>query len=1156
MLGCDCSSDEPEDVAGATWVKTWSVAGADLEPLTTVATEGGSYHLSLLTRTSDEEAAQALALHKVDDQGNVLWARAYGDSRVSASLTTIVCAVEASDGNIWIAGDSTEGATVVKLDADGARLGRFVYGTPEARVDVAACAATVDGGFVLAGSLETETDLPMPGGDLWVMRADGTGTSVLEIIYRRVDAPELTKPSGIFVEANQQITVTGQQDEDFWVAQFSSEGALKFSERFSGLTEHGFGRAVTIVPRVAESNVDRPGFVAVGANFTDSIGSPAGTWNAQIVYGDLPGAEPGAEPLIHQDEDIDLGGGSGFGDEPYFIFRTGIRDVALANDPNAVIVAGNTQREGQHTGVIAELVRRVDPSGHPEFEVGKTLLATELSGSLDLVERSLVDFDRTASGDYVALLRGFAPDFAHVETFVARVTADLESGEVTGAAEQGLGIGLDATSDGGVLLWSEGWVARRTASGEERWRQSFRSAAPTATAATDVAALADGGALLSANTPDGAVLLKYDRRGALRAARQFRELILYDLEPIARGRAGDAVVAIASALGDPERSIRLIRFDQDASPIDAVRVLGDAFASSDAVSRSDDRIVVPTTLGALWLDAAGAPLEHWTLPRGPESTGFRSRVRGTPAGGLWWLVERSIDGRTVVRRYGRGGETLAASSVGLALSAGSSFGLAGMVARADGGFFLTGVVTIDRSGQSCGAPSRCADGLVMSFDPRGRPAWAQAYGGGRFEQFNRLVPVATVDNGVLLGGVTHSYEFPRSSVFAARLDANGIVTADCVARSPLPLEQLVEEVPAMPVGISTPAPETVDAPTLEQLPVESPTLDLIAGRTCAGQSAAPTLRVEIVGDGRVVTSTPGIECPGDCEQSYATNSVVTLNAVPNGSTPFASWAGDCDALGQSATGELTVDRSLSCTAVFAERQDMMRTDAGLDATVDAQVDARADARADAEPMMCQTDPDTCPSGQRCADGRCVLIGDSCASTSDCDYDAGERCVGATGEGRRDGVCQMKPPCMIDSDCVALDDICTDGLCSTYMQNPCGPSGAFITGEGTFPTYIRGQSNATPSCGDAASGPETNFTIPMGTGILCVDTMGAGYDTVLYTRSEACTATTEIACNDDAVGNESRLEVDATSAEVYLIVDGNVPRLFSMASVHVTAGPCP
>ena len=65
------------------------------------------------------------------------------------------------------------------------------------------------------------------------------------------------------------------------------------------------------------------------------------------------------------------------------------------------------------------------------------------------------------------------------------------------------------------------------------------------------------------------------------------------------------------------------------------------------------------------------------------------------------------------------------------------------------------------------------------------------------------------------------------------------------------------------------------------------------------------------GSGTVTSSPAGINCGGDCAESYTSGTVVALSAIPAGGSIFSGWSGS----GCSA-GSVTMNGSRSCTAVF------------------------------------------------------------------------------------------------------------------------------------------------------------------------------------------------------------------------------------------------
>lgn len=68
------------------------------------------------------------------------------------------------------------------------------------------------------------------------------------------------------------------------------------------------------------------------------------------------------------------------------------------------------------------------------------------------------------------------------------------------------------------------------------------------------------------------------------------------------------------------------------------------------------------------------------------------------------------------------------------------------------------------------------------------------------------------------------------------------------------------------------------------------------------------------GSGTVSSDPAGIDCPGDCSETYPQNSSVRLNAAATGAAGFAAWSGDCTGTSPSVT--VTMAAARNCNAVF------------------------------------------------------------------------------------------------------------------------------------------------------------------------------------------------------------------------------------------------
>ena len=75
-----------------------------------------------------------------------------------------------------------------------------------------------------------------------------------------------------------------------------------------------------------------------------------------------------------------------------------------------------------------------------------------------------------------------------------------------------------------------------------------------------------------------------------------------------------------------------------------------------------------------------------------------------------------------------------------------------------------------------------------------------------------------------------------------------------------------------------------------------------------------TLTVKKVGNARIVSSPPGIDCGDVCSAEFEVGTVVTLTAIPDPGWNFAGWEGACQG---NAGCVVTVDAGKSVTASFA-----------------------------------------------------------------------------------------------------------------------------------------------------------------------------------------------------------------------------------------------
>ncbi len=210
---------------------------------------------------------------------------------------------------------------------------------------------------------------------------------------------------------------------------------------------------------------------------------------------------------------------------------------------------------------------------------------------------------------------------------------------------------------------------------------------------------------------------------------------------------------------------------------------------------------------------------------------------------------------------------------------------------------------------------------------------------------------------------------------------------------------------------------------------------------------------------------------------------------------------------------------------------------------DGQPCAEECAKACEYPGPCMAD-EQCPEGSHCD---FVMVEDesgycraNCQSSDDCSDN--RVCVGEVGGHPRcvEG-CLEDADCGAEATCVGANvDNGTVGQCE-FEFPPTSCEAPRSIGDGSFggdttnaPALLEG------SCGGDDSG-ETVFAYqPAAAGLMCADTIGSSFDTLLHVRSGSCDSEgcQQLGCNDDDPGRQSRVRFEADPAQIYfIIVDG-------------------
>ena len=102
-----------------------------------------------------------------------------------------------------------------------------------------------------------------------------------------------------------------------------------------------------------------------------------------------------------------------------------------------------------------------------------------------------------------------------------------------------------------------------------------------------------------------------------------------------------------------------------------------------------------------------------------------------------------------------------------------------------------------------------------------------------------------------------------------------------------------------------------------------------------------------LGSGQVTSTPAGIDCPGDCQESYLENQDVSLAAAALAGSYFAGWSGDCSGNGACQV-QLSADRDVGASFGRLFRLDVAKSGAGT-GTVTSQpvgIDCGADCAQD------------------------------------------------------------------------------------------------------------------------------------------------------------------------------------------------------------------
>ena len=248
------------------WHKTYGGLGDDRGTDLVLRPEGGFVMLGSFESVIDGESSVNLGLVAVDEEGVLLWEKAYGykgsdyGTKLIATseggyLIVGVLDVTASKGLGNQIGKHAGGDFwVIKVDSQGALQWRNYFGGLQSDTPYGV-AEDKDGGFWIVGttdSIDTDISQNLGSYDAWVVRLDRTGKKIWERTLggAQIDAAYdivLTTDGSALVLGDSrspgQTMATNRGGADLWIWRLSPRGELVAEQNFGG-SNFDVGRAV------------------------------------------------------------------------------------------------------------------------------------------------------------------------------------------------------------------------------------------------------------------------------------------------------------------------------------------------------------------------------------------------------------------------------------------------------------------------------------------------------------------------------------------------------------------------------------------------------------------------------------------------------------------------------------------------------------------------------------------------------------------------------------------------------------------------------------------------------------------------------------------------------------------------------------------------
>ncbi len=220
------------------WAKTFGGSG-DEEANSMCKTSDGGYLVAGYTNSFGSGSSDIFVL-KLDDSGNIVWAKAYGGSDIDVAKVIF----ETSDGKYIVAGNTTsfgEGSfdfLVLKLDTDGTVLWSKTYGQSDYE-DLSSMVKLSGDGYVMLGY---QLSFSSNDGNIVVVKLDSDGDILWSKLYGGNDEDRCYS---IVETSDGGYTITGYTSsfgagyKDVLVMKLTSSGNVSWAKTYGNADNEG-----------------------------------------------------------------------------------------------------------------------------------------------------------------------------------------------------------------------------------------------------------------------------------------------------------------------------------------------------------------------------------------------------------------------------------------------------------------------------------------------------------------------------------------------------------------------------------------------------------------------------------------------------------------------------------------------------------------------------------------------------------------------------------------------------------------------------------------------------------------------------------------------------------------------------------------------------